>query len=250
MLQRLIAAIPLRHQVPLRFWFRRLTGRLEPELALVQRFLSSDSVCVDVGANVGLYTYPLAHQCRFVHAFEPVPSFAEAIRACNLPKVEVHQCALSSRSGTAELYIPRIKGQLAPGYSRVDPPAASQFDTITVSLRCLDEFSIAPVSFLKIDVEGHEREVLKGAADTIERDHPIVLTEIEQRHLSFPMEHVFHLLQDYGYRGFFLYERRLHPLKDFVREIHQAHRQNGSPAARYVNNFLFLHGSNVLDSAD
>ena len=53
-----------------------------------------------------------------------------------------------------------------------------------VQLRPLDDFGITGVDFIKIDVEGHEVEVLKGAAQTIEQSRPVVLTEVKGEHLE------------------------------------------------------------------
>ena len=90
---------------------------------------------------------------------------------------------------------------------------------------------------MKIDVEGHELEVLRGASRTIAKCQPNLLVEIEQRHLSEPMSTVFHYLEERGYQGFFVEDRALHPIAEFLPERHQQLENEYSP--RYINNFLF-----------
>jgi hypothetical protein len=71
------------------------------------------------------------------------------------------------------------------------------------------------VSFLKYDVEGHEQRVFEGAARILDRDRPVILTEVEQRHRADPIERMFAFLAAAGYRGWFIAEGGLRPLEEF-----------------------------------
>jgi hypothetical protein len=84
-------------------------------------------------------------------------------------------------------------------------------------LRTLDELLAGErrVSFLKCDVEGHEQQVFVGATRILGRDRPVVLTEVEQRHRSDPIENTFAFFADAGYRGWFAVESGLYPLEEF-----------------------------------
>ena len=55
-------------------------------------------------------------------------------------------------------------------------------ETIRVPLRTLDSYNLSNIGFIKIDVEGHELDVLRGAEVTLRRDQPNLLIEIENRH--------------------------------------------------------------------
>jgi hypothetical protein len=111
---------------------------------------------------------------------------------------------------------------------------------VEVDVRTLDEYDIRNVCFIKIDVEGHELDVLKGAARTIDRERPTLLVEIEQRHLACPMQVVFDYVCEFGYRGFFFHDGGLRSLSEFSSDVHQRPFLPNVFARDYVNNFVFL----------
>ena len=104
------------------------------------------------------------------------------------------------------------------------------------------------MTFMKIDVDGHEVPVLRGAAATIRRDRPRLHIEVEQR--IQPIEDVTELLATWGYRGWVLPGRQWVPLADFPLAAHQAATVHAAdrglarrllwPFPRYVNSVLFL----------
>jgi FkbM family methyltransferase len=173
-----------------------------------------------------------------VEAFEPVPLFASGIRAFNQPRVRVHQVALSAAPGTARLHFPSAAGGVDLGQGSLSL-SAGRPDKMDVPVKTLDEFGFDDVSFIKIDVEGHELDVLKGAAETIARCRPNLIVEIEQRHLAFPMTRVFQYLADLGYRGSFIEAGVQQPLSAFSYERHQQQWLHNVYAPQYVNNFIF-----------
>jgi hypothetical protein len=105
---------------------------------------------------------------------------------------------------------------------------------------CVERYGIDRIGFLKIDVEGHEHAVLRGAAKTLEGQRPIVLMEAEQRHHDFPLARVFESLQAIGYQGFFvdMTAMAMRPLAAFDVQRHQAPEYHGS--RQYVANFIFI----------
>jgi hypothetical protein len=112
----------------------------------------------------------------------------------------------------------------------------------------VDGLGLRDVTFMKIDVDGHEVPVLRGAAETIRRDQPRLLIEVEQR--IQPVENVTDLLASWGYRGWVLPGPRWVPLADFPLAAHQARTMHAAerglahrflwPFPRYVNSVLFL----------
>lgn len=193
---------------------------------------------MDVGANLGVFTYALWRLGCQVEAFEPVPEFAARIRVFGRHRIQVHQVALSAAAGVARLAFPREGSVVDLGRGSLSPPE-KRTDQIEVPLRTLDEYQFSDVSFVKIDVEGHELDVLRGAADTIARWRPTFLIEIEQRHLSFPMTRVFQHLADLGYRGSFLDGSVVRSISAFSYEQHQQAWLHDVYSPRYVNNFFF-----------
>ena len=74
-----------------------------------------------------------------------------------------------------------------PGWgslNRENLPGAEELIEIEAELKPLDDFALGGVDFIKIDVEGHEVEVLLGAAATIERCRPMVLIELKKEHVA------------------------------------------------------------------
>jgi FkbM family methyltransferase len=245
----LVDRVPEGERTRLRYWYQALRGRLDRELAVVRGMLAPGAHVVDIGANTGLYAYALG-RTHTMDAFEPLPESARSLRAVakRLPRVRVHEVALSSRPGTATLYIPYVDGRPTAELARFTPPASGRFDEVTVPVSTLDAFGLSPVGLIKIDVEGHELSVLEGAEATIARERPMLFIEIEQRHSSTPIADTFAAVAAYGYRGFFVNpDRQLRPIAEFRYERDQAayvDDPTDTPYANncYVNNFLFLAG--------
>ena len=97
--------------------------------------------------------------------------------------------------------------------------------------------SISPISFIKIDAEGFEQAVLDGARETIARDRPSLLIEMEAAHTGEPIEDAISRVEALGYRGLFLRRGVLRPIEAF-----DGDRNHRSAATRqdYVFNFIFL----------
>lgn len=173
----------------------RLIDRLpfvEKEMLLIRRLVQPGWICIDVGAAGGTYTHLLARRVQrrgHVHAIEPrAASMRHLLRLrrwLRWENVTLHQVALTDRVGHAELVIPRVvqtEAHLAPA----DGTAPARRAT-TVATTTLDELvtthGLARLDLLACDVEGAELRLLAGAEGTIRRFRPIVVCEIEHRHL-------------------------------------------------------------------
>jgi FkbM family methyltransferase len=138
---------------------------------ILRRSLRPDSSAIDVGCSVGQI---LAHMVQIAPsgrhiAFEPLPHRAEQLRR-DFPQVEIFNMALSDTQGTSEFH--HVVDDT--GYSglkrRQYPSDDMRVEKITVRVERLDD--VAPernFDFLKIDVEGAELQVLRGAVTTIRR---------------------------------------------------------------------------------
>jgi FkbM family methyltransferase len=199
-----------------------LRGSKEPRsVAFVAELLEADMVVFDVGANIGYYSLIVARcvgTTGQVHAFEPTPALAERIRLNaylnNLTQVIVNEVAVSEGAGTASLHI-----------SREDPEANSLFnmesgtDVVSVSTTGLDAYSanagISHVDLIKIDCEGSELSVLRGARELLSRqDAPVLLLECNSASLSASGGNVSDLcqyLQDASYECYCLEQLREQP---------------------------------------
>jgi FkbM family methyltransferase len=145
-------------------------------------FLSAGGVALDIGANLGEWTVPLARAVGpggQVLAFEPQPVVAQALertlRINHLAQVRVMRLALSDGDGTAPFLIDTGNS----GHSRLGGAAAAT-DLLVATRRLdamVDELAPRHVDLIKIDVEGHERRVLDGAVETLRRFRPAVIIE-------------------------------------------------------------------------
>ena len=152
--------------------------------ALVAR-LTPGAVVFDVGANVGYFSMLAARTLNgagCVHAFEPVSWLADAARANaarNGLQVEVHECAIGSADGRAELAISPHPGGAV--LTSADRPADA-VGTATVEVRSLDSLcaaGLAAPTLVKIDVEGAEHEVIEGMSHLLDTANPILIVEVD-----------------------------------------------------------------------
>lgn len=246
----------IRGLIPAHIRFQR-AGRAflasgEREVHELSKLVEPGTTAIDVGALLGDYAFSLCRQVGpsgQVICVEPQPEYARLLRTAaarlKLP-MEVVECALSSRPGRAELGVPVVDGRARSGFASLDH-RGSAGKTIAVELRRLDDV-VAEVtrriSFLKVDVEGHELEVFKGAVETLRRHRPNLLVEIEQRHSLVPIAETFAFLKDRAYAGSYLdAEGARVPLEQFDAarnaELAGGERTNGTPAPGYVANFIF-----------
>ena len=224
----------------------------EKEVHELPRLVEPGTAVIDVGALVGDYAYTLCNLVGpngLVICVEPQPDYArvlrKAARSLKLP-MQVLECALSSRAGTAELKVPVVDGRQKNGFASLDHEVQSG-KTINVPLRRLDDIAATldrRLSFLKVDVEGHELEVFKGAVETLKQHRPNLLVEIEQRHSRVPIEETFGFILTQGYAGYFLDAgRQRQPLSAFDarknQELGPTERTSGPSQADYVSNFVF-----------
>jgi FkbM family methyltransferase len=152
-------------------------------IAIMKRALQRDSSCVDVGCSVGAILTQIlrvAPEGRH-YAFEPLPDLHGKLNEHfgQFPNVEIHNVALSDSMGTAHfqhvITNPAYSGFRKRRYDRPN----EEIVEITVEKAPLDQI-IPPsrhVDFIKIDVEGADLEVLRGAVRTIRRSRPLIVFE-------------------------------------------------------------------------
>jgi FkbM family methyltransferase len=228
-----------------RAWHYRL-GRDKQEVLTLLDYLKPGQLAVDIGAHKGAYTYWMQRAVGptgKVVAFEPQPRLASRLRALvakmSLIQVTIEQMGLSDSPATGELFVPGDGGS-SPGASLVGKSITGAHTTISdIKLETLDRYfpEGRPVSLIKCDVEGHELAVFKSGKKLLERDHPLIMFECEERHQSgHTMGDVFHFLEGLGYRGHFFHQGSSYPLTEF-----RAQMQADPKSRDYVNNFIFIY---------
>ncbi len=216
----------------------------EREVRLVRHLCQHDKLSVDVGAHEGLYTYFLQRHSAATVAFEPNPPFHESLISTFPHRIRILHYALSNKSGDATLRIPVADHRTFAGSATIE--SENIFDectSIRVETRTLDSFNFENVGFIKIDVEGHELSVLKGAEQTISTYCPNFIIEIEERHKNGSISSTHTYLKSLGYLGFFLIGDTIQGFDYFDCTKHQ--NTDNINKGLYVNNFLFIHKSYI-----
>lgn len=220
------------------------SGFYEPhELMVLKRLLQQGDTFIDCGANIGFYTLygaALVGASGRVLAFEPsareMQRLSENIALNTLPQIECFSCALSDHEGTAEFNIAQGAGEntLAESFGYTDTQLTQR---VTVQLRTLDNITanLSSVKLIKIDVEGAELHVLKGAAGLLKRARPAILFEVfpaalQRMHTTPAM--IDELLRGLGYAFHTIdpVTAQWHPL-DSLHHIHQSCNVLALPAA-------------------
>jgi FkbM family methyltransferase len=165
--------------------------------------LRPGDVFVDVGANIGFYTLIAARRGAQVEAFEPTDEAAgccERSLAVNHLHATVHRAACGAEPGTTRFTTGLdIKNHVTTGPG-IDVPVVT-----------LDQALIGvepTLAMFKVDAEGHDLDVLRGAMGAIERLKPVILVEVWMGG-----ERVLELVQPHGYRSY-LYDTELRSLRE------------------------------------
>jgi len=166
---------------------------VEPELQHLDRFLDTSGVFVDVGANTGIYILKAARHFglqRVIVAIEPFPEVLAvlqySVRANGSNNVRLRNLCRGDCTGARALWQNVDKPNSFRQAER-DPNACS-FSTLTVTLDDLLGWEgLDSLNYLKLDVEGAEREVLLGTKQMIEKHRPIIQMEVTIEDVPVPL---------------------------------------------------------------
>jgi FkbM family methyltransferase len=234
----------------IRFRVRALKARFRDqkvEFGVIRQYLRPTDIACDIGANKGSFIYWLSSWCANggVVAFEPQPELARGLekicRLIKLDNVKVEAKAVFSHSGEQDLFVPRGH---QPGASLGRKALEGEnFDILSVPLVSLDTYFSEhdKIGLLKIDAEGAEFDILKGAERILRQHAPLLVFECENRHLAHgSVNDVFAYLESLGYEGYFVCRGQLLAIARFDAAVHQ--RQSGEwfwKSKDYCNNFIF-----------
>jgi FkbM family methyltransferase len=214
--------------------------KVEPELPLLPALCRKDAVALDIGANEGFFAHHLLPLAKSVIAFEPLPQMLARLRENYADKMEIHGVIISDHEGQGELKYP-AGGYMSATIAESNSAALESgrvIETVVAPMKTLDSFNLTNIGFVKIDVEGHEEAVLHGGLETLKREKPNLMIEIEERHAPGSLDRVSTFLNDLGYFGFYLDGKQMIPIAQFDPRRDQV-RKNGK-VGKYINNFLFF----------
>ena len=214
---------------------RAIKKNEEAEINLVKKFTNKDEDCIDVGVYRGVYTYEMSKYSKTVHSFEANPIIFKSLKK-NLKKliknVVFYNLALSDQNKDVKLKIP-IRNSKS---NKNNPEEYYKLGTATIheknkiknyenfiikSLK-LDDINLKnKISFIKIDVEGHEIPVIKGGIKTILKNKPVLLVEIEEKYSKKKVPTSINFINSIGYKSYVFKNNslektdKLHNLKKF-----------------------------------
>tara|TARA_B100000989_G_C19532384_1_gene470847 strand:- start:8456 stop:9202 length:747 start_codon:yes stop_codon:yes gene_type:complete len=221
---------------------RQINDNYEKELSIIKNFENINKIAIDVGVYRGLYTYKLSKHFKKVISFEPNPLIFDDLNK-NLKKlsnnIEIYNYALSDNDGFAKLKIPNRGASLFnKNYEEIYKLGAAtihktnnlsnckSFDVKKKKLDNLIDNSLE-IGFIKIDVEGHESEVIDGASNIITLNKPVLLIEIEEKHTKKPITQTINKIKNLGYN---CYQLKKNEISKFDLKNHNIND----------NNFIFI----------
>ncbi len=189
----------------------------ENEIKLVKDLIKPGTDSIDVGVYRGVYSYEMSKYSQMVHSFEPNPVIFKDINK-NLKKIikniVLYNFALSNENKTFNLKIPIRNPKVSKAnyeeYYEMGKATIHKKNEIKncenfqIKSKKIDDFNFDnEISFIKIDVEGHELEVIEGASETIKRNKPKLLVEIEEKHTQKKVIESINYINSFGYKSFY-----------------------------------------------
>lgn len=165
----------------------------EPDLKVVKHLVDPGATVFDIGANIGVYTSFLSKyvgDSGAVYSVEPVPPtfrvLQSVVSSLGLRNVTAINCAISAAEGVAQMIVPRFdtggrnfyQARLIESSSNGRTAGGMAYQVKTRPLDSLAEEFRSSVSFIKIDVEGHELSCIQSGSSILERHRPSCLVEV------------------------------------------------------------------------
>ena len=220
---------------------RAIKKEYEKELKIIDKFADKSKDALDVGVYRGVYSYKLSQNFKNIHSFEPNPLLFPYLNK-NLKKIivniKLYNFALSNKNGETELKLPlrsksifkdNIEELFKLGAATMHPNNnIREYKKVPIKTYKLDDIQIDNnVGFIKIDVEGHEKNVIEGGKSLIIKDMPVMLIEIEERHTKRPIKDTINFIREMNYECFYLIKGELINIENAYNKVVE-------------NNFIFL----------
>ncbi|PEF33353.1 FkbM family methyltransferase [Bacillus wiedmannii] len=183
---------------------------------ILQKLISKDNTVLDIGANFGWYTSvssKLVGTHGQVHSFEPfLGTFYELVANSSLNElsnVTLNNLAVSDFNGISILYYPTGSGSMLSSLQKI-PDVTEEFIPFECNVTTLDRYvkrqKIKQVDFIKIDAEGAELPILRGATSILDqKNKPTLLIECVEKFANsfgYKLKDLYEFLENYDYRFF------------------------------------------------
>ena len=182
-------------------------GSWEPEVVRsIQGHVHSGMRVLDIGAQSGFYSLLLSRLVGpdgMVFAFEPLPAnfrvLEENLSLNSIQNVMIRREAVSDFSGNISFEFPREEVSLIAG-PLLESDNLGAFQVPAISLDDFVRQTGQPIQFIKMDVEGAETAVLRGAVQTLKAFHPAMVVELHHDHPQDGLHPAITLLEQLGYQ--------------------------------------------------
>jgi len=218
----------LKKLIPKKYQFEKRIKRSikkldEPEIFIINQLIENGTDSIDVGVYRGVHSYEMAKYSKNVHSFEPNPViFKELNRYLPsiIKNINLYNYALSDKTEKKILKIPlrnpNINKSNYEEYYKMglatihEKNIIENFDEFEINCKKLDEFYFNnKISFIKVDVEGHEIQVIDGAKNLIKKFNPNLMIEIEEKHSRNNLNESISHICSFGYKAYCLIDKKL-----------------------------------------
>ena len=195
---------------PKQFSLALLYHNISPQLCIIENeinnLLSPNQIYFDIGANQGMRSYLMLSSNRDTYMFEPNPYLNEInLNRCelnNFKNYKIEQLCLSDRDGNQDFYfsIEHSMSSLEKDFAEIRGISKTEVVRTTTLDSYIEQNNLKELyPFIKIDVEGHEMSVLKGAENTIVNLKPTFIIEI------FSKEYIVELYKKFSDLGYSIF---------------------------------------------
>ncbi len=199
-----------------------------PDLALLSILCDPQKTSIEVGAHNGAFAFEATRLSASCIVFEPdIARFSLLRRAA--PKGMLVEHGIASNSN---------------GILTVQASGPAQAKPSNIPAKRLDDCSFGEVGYIRIDASGQEDAVLEGATRILSVDRPALLVTLEERNKPYGIGPTVERLAQFGYRGFFLADRKILGISQFYSDIDQP-SSDRLRRKRYINRFAFIHESDT-----
>jgi len=193
--------------------------KTEREICYLPNLINKFSASIDIGVYRGVYSYFLSRESEHVYAFEANPLLIQKLKKGfkKYKNITIENLAISSSRGLTYLKIPfRNQNINYSDYEELyqlgtatihekNNLANTDFKSFEIEKVNLDAYSFGhKIGFIKIDVEGHELDIINGAKKLILKDKPNLMVEIEEKHTGVPNIEIINQIKELDYECYFL----------------------------------------------
>jgi FkbM family methyltransferase len=219
------------------------------EFELFEQLIEPGDIVIDVGANIGVLTIPLAKavgKSGLVFAIDPQPHVFNCLCGNlfinNIHNVHAINRAAAHASGVMA-FLPTVNYDVEANFGSVFVTASKQeFSSQPIATIAIDEFNLPKLKLLKIDVEGMELAVLEGAKETIKRTKPYLHFEFTDNYVE-PLK----FLKEMDY-DWILHEPPLYNPQNFAKNDSDLLTENGAKLVS-IDLFCWPKGPQPIESS-